>query len=75
VSIEYAKLVLIPRFDPSVKHRAGSVNWLVISERWDWKITGGWGVEDFGKFVRSKLHLGGTCNQKGISEIMVGSRL
>jgi len=71
--MEYAKLVLIPRFDPSVKHRTGSVNWLVFSERWDRKITGE--VQDFEKFVRSKLHLGGTCNEKGISEIMVGRRL
>ena len=70
--MEYAKLVLIPRFDPSVKHRTGSVNWLVISEMGpeDYR-----GMEDFGKFVRSKLPLGSTCNQKGISEIMVGRRL
>jgi len=74
VSMEYAKFVFILHFDPSVKHRTGIVNWLVISEIWDRKITGG-GVEDFRKLVRSKLHLGGTCNQKGISEIIVGRRL
>jgi len=33
VSIEYAKLVLIPRFDPSVKHRAGSVDSVGVAER------------------------------------------
>jgi len=57
--MEYAKLILIPGFDSSVKRRTGSVNWLVISERWDWKITGEGGDGRFWGVCKVKVTFGG----------------